>query len=196
VVRRQDRDHGPVLRRPHPGRARLRQSAGRGGDVPRQRRLRQRLSGRHPSRRGLRTQAGDVGLFGGFGEPGGGERPDPPEGDEGDRHPRLVRAHAVEEGPVAAVPRPRVRGLHLRAVAPRRIRRLLEADGDLRRGLLRPVQRRADGPHVVVVRSLSAHGDAELHRPLPRKTLARAADPGTVDPRGPHLDLRGRRRTV
>ena len=46
-----------------------------------------------------------------------------------------------------------------------------------------------DGPHVVVVRSLSPHGDPELHRPVPRQTLSGAADPGAVDPRRPHPDL-------
>ena len=65
----QDRHDGPVLRRPHAGRARCTESAGSVGHDPELRRLLECLPGWHSPGRSLRAETGDMGLAASHREP-------------------------------------------------------------------------------------------------------------------------------
>ena len=95
LVRRKYRHVRPVLCGAHAGGARLSRSAGSEGAVPRLRRLLERLSQRHPPRRRVRPEAGDLGLSQ---RAGRCARPGDPRGARGAGHRRLVPPDAVDAG--------------------------------------------------------------------------------------------------
>ena len=82
-----------------------------------------------------------------------------------------------------------------------RLRRLLEASRDLRRRLIRSVQRRADRVDVVVVRPVPAHRDRQLRRARAPQAQSAASDPRALDSRQqpprrlPATSTSGRRRS-
>ena len=138
LVQRPGRHLRPLLRGPYPGRARLSRPAGLGGAVSRLRRVFQRLSQRHPPWRRFRFETGDLGFQQRTGRRQG---PRGQGGASGTGHQKVVRADAVAQGRFAAQRGPGIRGLPLRAMVARHVRRFLEAAGHLCGRLLRPLCR-------------------------------------------------------
>ena len=126
LVQRPDRHLRPVLCRAHAGGARLPRPAGTGGAVPRLRRLLQRLSQRHPPWRRVRPEAGDLGLS----QRRSADAPRPRrEGGASRRRTSRAwfRRMPWTQRALAGQRRARIRGLPVRAMVARRLRRLLEA---------------------------------------------------------------------
>ncbi len=170
------------------------ESAGARGDGDRFRRVLQRVSVGHTQRRRVRDEAGDVGVQPGEGKPARQSEPRRARRARCGRSHRVVQGHAVEAGPLAGALGARIRGLPVRAVDARRVRRLLEAARHLRGRLLRPVRRRAADPHVELVRRLRAHRDRQLRCVEQEETRAGAPHHGAVDARRPLENFCGRRR--
>ena len=181
VVRWAHLHHGAVVCRAHAGGAGLPRSAGPGGAGAGLRRVRQFVAVGHPPVRRVRAEAGDLGVQERAGVAGGGGRSGDAGGAGGRGHPRVVHPHAVEARPFAAAASSGLRGLSVRPMDARRVRRVLAAARHLDRGLARPLQPRRVRAHVVVVGSVSADRDGQLHRTEARGARAAAADPRAVD---------------
>ena len=191
LVQRAHRDDGPQLCGAYADGAGLPRPAGAGGAVPRLRRLLQRLSQRHQAWRRVRFEAGDLGLS------QRARRRPRPGGQGGARsrgHRTVDGADAVAARRFAAEGRAGIRGVPVRAVVARGVRRFLETAGHLRRGLLRTLCRRADGASVGLVRPLRPHRDGELRGPCRGGPQSGAADPRAVDAWRPLAELCRRRR--
>ena len=170
-----------------PGGARLSRPAGIGGAVSRLRRLLERLPQRHPPRRRVRSEAGDLGLqqrarrCQGPGRQGGARSAG---------HQGVVRAHAVAQGRFAAQRSARLRGLPVRAVVARDFRRVLEAARDLCRRAIG--SKYADVPvtHLSGWYDPYARTAVENYaRAVETRARAQSADPRAVDAWRPVVDL-------
>ena len=151
LEQRAHRHDGAFLRRTHAERARQRRGAGREGDVHGFRRLFKCLSGRHPPRRRLRIEAGDLGIQRGARGAGNQARPGAAGGAARAGFAAVVSSHAVAARPLAAQPRAGVRRLCLRPMGAWRLRRLLASARLVRKGILRSVLRCGDVSDLLLV---------------------------------------------
>ena len=180
LVQRPDRHLRAVLRGAHPGGARLSRPAGSGGAVSRLRRLLERLSQRHPPRRRVRSEAGDLGL-----QQRAGRRQGP------GRQGRAARPQDIKEwfAPDAVAQR-----ATRRSARRRNTRITCSSSGRTARSTISgsspasmPKAITTAMPTVPVVQSvglvrpLCAHRGRELSRPVARQARPGAADPRAVD---------------